>query len=146
MLHSLSYLISIATSSFASINFDEASLIFVFLRSNLPTDLLSYSNISLRLLAELLPLQSRGGADEKITVSRISRAIRFRSQMRLMLYLTILCCLHAAFANTDMVDRDTIAKHFHGDGLSRRLSWDLRGLENRLRYQLGLNRAIWFLT
>ena len=79
MLHSLSYLISIATSSFASINFDEASLIFVFLRSNLPTDLLSYSNISLRLLAELLPLQSRGGADEKIAVSRISRAIRFRS-------------------------------------------------------------------
>jgi len=41
----------------------------------------------------------------------------------------LLCCLHAS---TSTVDQDTIAKHFHGGGLSRCLSWDLRGLENRL--------------
>jgi len=65
-------------SSFVSTNSDAASLILVFLQSNLPTDLLFYSNISLRWL-NYYRCSREEELDEKTAVSRISRAIRFRS-------------------------------------------------------------------
>lgn len=62
--------------------------------------------------------------DEKIArVSRVSRAIRFRRCGWCCIFLR---WLHASI-HERTADRDTITKHFHGGGLSRRLSWDLRG-------------------
>lgn len=73
--------------------------------------------------------------DEKTDVSRIScDSLSFVDAADAVSY----CAAYTrAFASTGTADQDMIAKHFHGGGLSRRLSWDLRGSENQLGYRLG---------